>query len=305
MSGALSWAEQPERGSPGALRLMARIALTLGWRVAHGLLYPITLFYMQSAMRSQREAARRYLARALGRAPRWRDQFRLYFAFASTMLDRVFLLTGRVEGYDIAIDGLDRLKREVADGRGIILLGAHIGNFDALRAIAGAGAPIEIRTLMHEDNAAKANGLYNALDPGRAAAVIPLGRPESMLAAKECLDRGGIIGILGDRAARGERMVPTTLLGAPAPLPAGPMQLAAVLGAPVYTCAGLWLGPRRYALHFELFAERVTLDRARRDAALADWLARYAAWVEEQCRAHPYNWFNFFDFWQELEAPAP
>jgi len=300
-----AWAQQPERSNLFWMRLMQRIALGLGWHVAHALLHPITLFFMTTAARRQREGARRYLTRALGRAPSWREQFRLYFAFASCMLDRVYLLTGRTEGYDIAIEGLDQLDARVKEGRGVVLLGAHFGNFDALRSIAGEDSPVEIRVLMHADNAANANAFYNALDPTRASAIIVLNRPESMLAAKECLDRGGMLGMLGDRAARDERMVPVPLLGAPAMLPAGPMQLAAVLGAPVVLCAGFWLGPRRYRLVFEPFADRIVLDRARREEALTEWLARYAQWVERSCRAYPYNWFNFFDVWQELPEATP
>lgn len=295
-----AWAQQPERSNMFWIRLMQRIALGLGWRVAHALMHPITLFFVLTAPARQREGARRYLARALGRTPRWREEFRLYFAFASTMLDRIYLLTGRSEGYEFAIEGLDALDAQVKQGRGVILLGAHFGNFDALRTIAGEGAPVEIRVLMHADNAAMANAFYNALDPTRAEAIIALNRPDSMLRAKECLDRGGILGMLGDRAARDERMVPVPLLGAPAMLPAGPMQLAAVLGAPVLLCAGFWLGPRRYRLVFEPFAERIVLERGRRDEDLAAWLARYAEWVERSCRAHPFNWFNFYDVWREL-----
>jgi predicted LPLAT superfamily acyltransferase len=26
---------------------------------------------------------------------------------------------------------------------------------------------------------------------------------------------------------------------------------------------------------------------------------RYAALLDRYCRSDPYNWFNFFDFWQE------
>jgi hypothetical protein len=263
-------------------------------------MHPITLFFVLTAAPKQREGVRRYLTRALGRAPRWREEFRLYFAFAITMLDRIYMLSGRTQGYDIAIEGLEALKARVDAGRGVILLGAHLGNFDALRTIAGEDSPVEIRVLMHEDNATQANNFYNALDPTRAEAIIPLNRPDSMLAAKECLDRGGILGMLGDRAARDERMVAVPLLGAPAMLPAGPMQLAAVLGAPVVLCAGFWLGPRRYRLVFEPFAERVVLDRARREEALEEWLARYADWVGRSCRAYPFNWFNFFDVWREL-----
>ena len=26
-------------------------------------------------------------------------------------------------------------------------------------------------------------------------------------------------------------------------------------------------------------------------------IEKYAAVLEKYCRSHPYNWFNFFDFW--------
>jgi predicted LPLAT superfamily acyltransferase len=79
------------------------------------------------------------------------------------------------------------------------------------------------------------------------------------------------------------------------------MTLAAILHAPVVLAFGLWLGPRRYLLRFEPFAERIDLPRAGREEALREWLARYAARLAEVCRAHPYNWFNFYDFWDEEE----
>jgi predicted LPLAT superfamily acyltransferase len=101
-------------------------------------------------------------------------------------------------------------------------------------------------------------------------------------------------------------MLPVPFLGAEARFPVGPMAVAALLKAPVVLGFGLWLGPRRYELRFEPFAERVELPRATRDAALGVWLGRYTARLSEVCRAHPYNWFNFYDFWGEEEgARAP
>ena len=79
----------------------------------------------------------------------------------------------------------------------------------------------------------------------------------------------------------------------------GPMTLAAVLHAPVVLGFGLWLGPRRYRLSFEPFAETIELPRQGRETALRGWLERYAARLGEVCRAHPYNWFNFYEFWGE------
>lgn len=298
MSARAAWASTPERGNAAVLRLMARIALGLGWHVGHALLHPVTLFFLATSPTAQKRAARRYLTRALGRRAGWRDLWRLYFCFASTLLDRVYLLTGRTEGYRVEVEGLDILRDAVARGQGQVLLGAHMGSFDALRAIGGAGAPVEVRMLMHPGGGA-ADALFDSLDPRRAASVIALGRPEAMLAAREVLERGGVVGLLADRAPRGERMLPVAFLGAPAPLPGGPMTVAAILRAPVVLGFGLWLGPRRYLLRFEPFAEAIDLPRGDREAALRTWLAHYAERLAAVCRAHPYNWFNFYDFWGE------
>jgi len=120
-----------------------------------------------------------------------------------------------------------------------------------------------------------------------------------MLTAQEVLDRGGVIGLLADRAPRAERMISVPFLGDDAPFPGGPITLAAILKAPVVLGFGLWLGPRHYLLRFEPFAEAIDLPRATRAEALRSWTALYAARLSGICRAHPYNWFNFYDFWQE------
>lgn len=293
-----AWTRTRERGGGAAMRLITRIALGLGWHVAHALLHPITLFFLATAPAEQKRAVRRYLTRALGRPAGLRDLWRLYFCFAATMLDRIFLLTGRTAGYDLRIEGLDLLERAAASGQGVVLLGAHVGSFEALRAIGGAGAPVEVRMLMHATPGSAADTLFDSLDPARASAVIRLGQPGAMLEAREALDRGGVIGLLADRAPRGERMIPVPFLGAEAPFPGGPMTLAAILRAPVIFGFAVWLGPRRYLLRFEPFAEAIDLPRATRAVALRSWMALYAARLGEVCRAHPYNWFNFYDIWQ-------
>lgn len=303
---SLDWAAAPERGSIRLARFMVWLVHRAGWRPGHLLLYPITAYFLAFAPR-QRAAARAYLGRALGRRAGWRDLFRLWFAFASTLLDRVFLVAGRTEGYRIEVHGLEALRERIATGRGCLLLGAHLGSFEALRAVADAGCPVEVAVLMHEGGAADAARLkaavFDALaGPGREAAVIPLGTAEAMLRARECLERGGLVGLLADRAPGGERFLSVPFLGREAPLPTGPHLLAAVLGAPVMLAFGLWRGPRHYEVRFEPFADAPLppgLRGAAREAAVAERVRRYAARLEALCRAYPYNWFNFYDFWRE------
>jgi predicted LPLAT superfamily acyltransferase len=278
---------------------MLWILRRLGWRAGHLLLHPIAAYFLASSPR-QRKHARTFLNRALGRRPGLQDLYRLWFAFASTILDRVFLCSGRTEGYRFEIEGLDALKAVLAEGHGCLLLGAHFGSFEALRAVADAGSPVELAVLMHEANARRAQSLANAFGgPDHAASVIPLGTADAMLRAREVLARGGMVGLLADRRPHRERVARVPFLGAPAPLPLGPHLLAAMLGAPVMLAFAIWRGPRRYLVRFEPFAAPAPPARADRNAAAGESAARYAARLGEVCRAHPYNWFNFHDFWDE------
>jgi predicted LPLAT superfamily acyltransferase len=297
------WVRAPERGNDFWLRVMIGITRALGWHAGHVLLFPITAYFLAFSPR-QRVSAREYLGRALGRPARLSDLWALYFTFAATILDRVWLASGRTQSFAITVHGLEALRARVEAGQGCLLFGAHLGSFEALRAIADAGCPVPVSVLMHEANAARVKAVFDALGgAGRAAAIIPLGTPDSMLRVREVLEDGGLVGLLADRAppgdAIGQRLHRVEFLGHPAPLPTGPHLLAAVLGVPVLLAFGIRTGPRRYEIHFRAFAERVAPGgRAGRDAAVAASVQAYARELEAMCRAHPYNWFNFFPFWQ-------
>lgn len=295
----LGWRSAPERGSTFWLRVMLGITRALGWRAGHVLLYPIAGYFLLFSPR-QRRASRRYLDRALGRHATIRDVFRLYFAFASCILDRLWLVTGRTRDYRIELHGLEELRARMAQERGVLLLGAHLGSFEAMRAVADAGCPVELSVLMHEANATRVKAFFDALGGERhAAAIIPLGTPHAMLRVRECLESGGLVGLLADRAPGGERMIRVPFLGEEAQLPAGPHLLARLLGAPVMLAFAIWRGPRHYEVRFEAFDDApAACGRAGRDAAVTEAVARYAARLEEVCRKHPYNWFNFFDIWR-------
>jgi len=77
--------------------------------------------------------------------------------------------------------------------------------------------------------------------------------------------------------------------------------MAALLQRPVVFRTGLYLGGNRYAIYFDPLADFSDVARGQRDAALDAAITRYAALLDHYCRQAPYNWFNFFDFWQ----PAP
>ena len=80
--------------------------------------------------------------------------------------------------------------------------------------------------------------------------------------------------------------------------------MAAVLKRSVFFMVGLWLGGNRYKVRFVPLADFSQTMREDREAAIVAAMLRYAMLLEESCREAPYNWFNFFDFWQ-VPGSAP
>ena len=298
----LDWTEQRERSSLWLLRLMRGIALTAGRRATRLLLHPIALYFFVSGAALRRDSAR-YLTRALSRPARRLDVYRHIHCFAATILDRVYLLQERHGGFDLRTRGLEALETAAARGDGVLLIGAHLGSFEALRAL-GLGHGAKVAMVMYEDNARQINRTLAAIAPEANLQTIALGRIGAMLTLRRWLDDGGIAGLLADRTLPGpaarSRTVWLPFLGAPARFSDGPFRLAAMLRRRVVFMAGIYHGGRNYELRFiELadFSQAGAADGANRDTQIGDALQRYVGILEALCREAPYNWFNFFDFW--------
>ncbi len=303
----MSWAAQPERGAAWLTRVMMWVAL----RGGGGPLAIVGAAWFLLTARGARAASRDYLGRVLGRPARLRDVARHFHSFALAVLDRVLLLGGRERAFSVQVAGLEAVMDVVAAGRGCILLGAHVGSFEVLRTVARQ-APVPVWALMYRHNAGALTRLLDRLAPALRERVLEIGDTASMIRARECVERGEIVGILADRvpgaqaasAMRGleHRMVTASFLGAVASFPSGPFVLAAMLGAPVLLFRAVRVGPRTYDVRFEPFVEQVVLRRGSRGADLRWVVERYAAAIERSCRAFPYQWFNFFPFWEHGDA---
>ncbi len=291
------WANRPERSTLWVMRLYAWISLRAGRAAGRFFLPAICLYFLMFA-RQARKASCDYLTRILGQRPGWRALFRHFFHFASVVHDRLFLTAGQLARFSFSMEGESHVRNALSKGRGVILLGAHFGSFEVLRAglATREGLP-PLNVLMFLDNAANSNSiLSNTQQPGTN--IIPLGRPDSLMRAMECLQRGEMLGILGDRTLGKDKIVCVPFLGSSAAFPQAPWLLASLSQAPVVLFFGPYLGGNRYAIRFEAFADSIDLPRGQRSEYCAPLAARYAERLEAQCRHSPYNWFNFYAFWQ-------
>ena len=309
--GPPAWTRQQERSNLWTLRLMRWIALSAGRRVARCVLHPITLYFLLMGGSIRRESAR-YLTRALGRPAGWRDVYRHIHTFAATVLDRVYLLQESCADLVLRTNGIEVMDAPLAAGRGALMVGAHLGSFEALRSV-GQSRGVRVAMVMYEDNARLINDTLAAIAPKTSLHTIALGRIDAMLGLRDWLDQGGIAGLLADRTLPSQSGRSRTLwmpfLGQPARFSDGPFRLAALLRRPVVFMTGLYHGGANYELRFiELadFSQRAPGGGADMDAQIHVAMARYVSIVETLCREAPYNWFNFFDFWAEdANSPTP
>jgi predicted LPLAT superfamily acyltransferase len=301
-----TWAHARERSNAATLRLMSWIATTLGRRVARLVLHPIALYFLLLGGAASRASAD-YLQRVLGRRPRWRERYAHIHHFAATVLDRVYLLRDQLDEFQFRVTGIELLDDLLQRGQGVLLVGAHLGSFEALRALGQSHPGARVAMVMYEDNARLINQTLRALAPQAELHTIALGRLQAMLDLRQWLDDGGVAGVLADRSlpVQSQRSALHRLpfLGQDAAFSDGPFRLAALLRRPVLFMTGLYHGGASYELRFSALADFSALaggrgaDRSAMDAAVEQAMRAYAAQVEALCRETPYNWFNFFDFW--------
>lgn len=297
------WAQREERSNLKLLRAMTWVSLNLGRRASRALLVPITAYFLAFSA-DVRRASRAYLARVLGRPARWRDVWRHVWTFASTVHDRIYLLNGRFDLFDLHLHDQTLVGAALAEGRGAFLMGAHLGSFEVCRTIGRSRPSLRVAITMYEENARHINAILATVNPAAKQDVIPLGQIDSMLKVREYLDTGSMIGMLADRTLLrdgGDAVRQFDFLGAPAAFPLGPLRMAAMLRRPVIFMTGLYRGGNRYEIHFEPLADFTGLEglsRAQREARVEEAVAAYARRLERYCRAAPDNFFNFYRFWR-------
>ena len=292
-----NWIKRPEGGGRLALRLLSAIALSFGRVPARAIIYVVALYFMLRRG-PERRASRAFLARVFGRPATLLEGYRHVLRFSQVTLDRIFLLHDGTRRFEVESTGLDDAHAMMALNRGVLLFGAHFGSYEIMRVLSQRRPDLQFRTVIDLEQAPAMSQLLGSLNPALAATVINARQsgPAVALAIKDALDQRAAVTLLADRVRPGGRVIEADFLGARAPFPTAPWEIAAALGAPVVLCVGVYLGGNRYHLHFEIVAERIVRER-NGGPPLSKWIQTFADRLAARAVDAPYNWFNFYDFW--------
>jgi predicted LPLAT superfamily acyltransferase len=300
------WADINELSFLTGMRLLFWLYRLFGRWPFRAALYPVVLWYL-IAKPAARSASADYLLRmtqqngTVRRKPAVLGVFRHFASFAESVLDKMLLWSGGLQTDSVEYRNLELITAQIASKRGALLICSHLGNLELCRVVSKRIGDLKMTVLTHTKHAEKFNRLLAHLNPESQLDLLQVTElsPVTAIRLAEKIAQGEFIAIAGDRipVSHSPRVAFANFLGTPAPFPVGPYILASLLQCPVYL---LFTARHKGAseIHFELFHESICLSRKDRSRALSELVAEYASRLEYFCRRAPFQWYNFYDFWQ-------
>lgn len=291
------WAAMGESTFVAGIWLLFGVHRLLGRAVFRTLLWPVVAVYWLSRP-TLRACSLGYLRR-MKPAAGWCEGLVHVHLFAETMLDKLLAMAGRYPLARVQMRGAEAVRTQALRGQGGVLVTAHTGCLELCQALAEKAPDLKVNVLVHTRHAENFNRILARLNPQRGVELIEVSELDMGLTLKlaERVAAGEFLAIAGDRVpVRGSKTARVPFLGGEADFPVGPYLIAGLLGCPLFLMLSLHEG-EGYALEFELLAEKVGLPRRAREAALAEHTRRFADALAARLRRSPYDWFNFYAFW--------
>lgn len=297
----MHWRERPEGGNRLCLMIIRWTILHAGRKVAWLCMFPTTAYFFL-VRGEERRASRAWLLRVQAQQQGYLGVLKHIFTFAVTIVDRVLMLSGRDNALDIRVQGLDQFSRVLEKGRGCLLLGSHLGSFEAIRALQHHAPPgSQFKVVMDRNQNSLMTRALEEIKPEISRTIIDARQPGPAIAIEvaQALSEGATVTMLADRIFQDEAAAEVSFLQRPARLPMAPLGIASALDVDVFMVFGLYAGKGRYTVIFEPLPRPGPRPTSRNEKRLQleQWVALYARRLEYYARRYPYNWFNFYDYW--------
>ena len=218
-----------------------------------------------------------------------------YYQFGQTLVDRIAIQSGLRDKYTYEFDGIENLKETLALNKGGILISAHVGNFEMAQYFFNdldeeANISIVITDQDHENIKEYVSSVINRKQDNF---IIVKDDMSHIFEINAALTQNKMVCISGDRYMDVAKTIEASLLGKQAKFPVGPFLLATRLEVPVLFVY-VMREPKR---HYHLYARKVAVTR--RDAS--GLLTKFTQSLEEILNQYPLQWFNFYDFWDDID----
>jgi predicted LPLAT superfamily acyltransferase len=291
--------ETKKRGNSLGLAIF-RVALRVfGLSGAYGLLYIVSLYYLVfdrlAVATSMAYIKRRF--RRYGAIRRLLGVYRIFINQGKNLIDRYYLIAG-LGGFDIELYGYDKLNALlIGSGKGIILLTAHVGNWQvAMTALEKLGKTVYL-VMRPEDNAAVKETLNIDSERGKVRIISSDGFLGGVVEIMSAIDQGCIVSIMGDRRY-GQNFLDAVLMGDKVGLPYGAFTIAAAAKCPVVVLLSARLSAKKYIVDVSHIIEPARGAKAEKHEKIKDCVQEFADVLDNYAARYPFQWFVFGDLWK-------
>ncbi|MCO6461204.1 MAG: hypothetical protein J5I59_07360 [Saprospiraceae bacterium] len=216
-------------------------------------------------------------------------RYKSFILFGQSIIDKLAIYAGAGKRLSFDFENETELRRLAATGKGALLLGAHVGNWEiAGQLLYRIDAPVYV--VMRDNEEENIKKLLERHSAGKSFSIIPISEDATFVfKIKEALSLGGLVCMHADRYLEGMRTLEGIFLGHSALFPLGPFYLGSRLNVPVAFV---------YAMKEGRFHYRFSCSESYTDLDAPTLLNRYLQLLESKAKAYPHQWYNFYPFWQ-------
>lgn len=283
------------RGTTWGYRVFVWLLKNGGLAAAYVLLPFVTLYYRLFVPSATRPLKYLYTERLQYDSKKASQLIRKnLLVFGQTIIDKIAVLSGTGDKLSFTHEGVEHIEQLVKDGRGGILLSAHLGNWEVAGHLLKRVNTV-INIVMYDGEAEQMKQYMQQFEGNRSFNIIFIKDDISHIyEISAALARNELICLHGDRFRPGNRTMQHNFLGKDALFPAGPFILAAKLKAPV--CFVFAFKETNFHYHFYAYPPRVYEGRGTQ--GMEKMLDEYADILESKLKQYPWQWFNYYDFWK-------
>lgn len=214
-----------------------------------------------------------------------------FYIFGQSLVDRAAFLLGKGKQITFSFTNENHLLELQREGKGGILLSAHLGNWETAGNLLKHRITSKINVLMVDAEAENIKKLLESHTGGSNFNIIVIQNDLShVIKVKNALDKNEMIAIHADRFTETGKTIEADFFGRKAKFPLGPFLLASKFNAPV----SFVFAVKEKKFHYALSATRPILNHSDPEQLLK----KYIEELESKVKTYPEQWFNYFNFYE-------
>lgn len=223
--------------------------------------------------------------------------FNNHIIFGKVVLDKFAVLAGNTNQFTITVDNMNIFTDVTNQPEGFVVASAHIGNFE----LAGRCLTQDKKAMYGLVFGGETKQMQEHRDKNETSNLKPIPVASDMshlFAMKDALETGGIISVPCERLFGSQKSYTCSLLGKDAKFPIGIFRIASQLNVPVL---GIFIMKEKGLTYHGYVRKFKTLENETSSVKQAEnYGKQYVAFLEEMLLKYPEQWFNYYDFWNEL-----